>query len=560
MKIVRNILLIFLSISAISHAVGSGLVGLKCAEAVKFDEIYSIPINSEMTTDAVIQAKALIQMIENHYGPLTMKKFSIGLNWERAKSDLLSQVKKAESTNDLYYIFHDFMAKFDDAHVSQLIPSTLTWSIPIDFVVIEGQLLFAGAHKDFPKELRKPVLGDKIIGINGKSVSQFQKTFPTWNMAGNKITNLSLFAMQLSNWSESRGLPLSNLNWEGLNFDLVTKSGEKYSLPLKFKKEGIGLIGRDIDLKDPAPPVVQPEVIKSSPLLQSVGIKKTHLVGTQKILTAITKMFQLTWNGHVHLNAKGSSEDSARMQLGSPTPFFKFPSDFTPIKFPLFGFTKNLIGGDSLMAGTFKRNGKTIGLLRIGSYSITNFMAMELAIRRIIGQLNKLKIDTLIIDQTNNPGGYVIFADLLLRSLVGKFDESKHMKFAVKPTQGFLRQYIETRNEIKKNEDGKLTPQQVEEFVARIDIEYNKIYKAFIEGRNLSEPISMLPFSDYFALVLGDHLIEGKITSWLAKKFLGEEVLKPQVFTGEKKLICNELCFSGGDAFPAMVQDYGAAK
>ena len=531
----------------------------KVVKVVNFQELSKIKFESTIVSDATVQAKALIQLYENNYGPLLLKPFTTGLDWNKMKTELLDQVAKAESTNDLHFIFHDFQARFDDGHVSNPIPSSLSMRLPLDFIAVEKKILIAGLNPSlYPKDQRAPKKGDEIIEINGKPIAEFQNKFLAWKASGNEQANLAIFALSLTRWSERGGIPVSTLNMDSLNLKLQTIEGEFYEVRVPFKKEGLGIIGRDIDLKDPAPPVVEAkDDVKINELERVLGLNKNS-AGTKKILNSVHTMFKAHKNDTV-MNSKPVSADSARMVMGEPTPFFKLPADFKPISFPLLGMTKEMLGGDVLMGGTFKRNGKTIGFLRIGSYSISNFMMMELSIRRMIGQLNKLT-DTLIIDQTNNPGGYVIFADLLIRSLAGKLDESKHMKFAVKPTQEFLRQYAGTIQEIKKNEDGKLTDEQVQSFSSRLEVEYKKIYQAYIEGRNLSDPVSMVVFSEYFAIVLGDQLLSDPVTRFAAKTLLGEEVLTPQVFEGSKNAMCSQLCFSGGDAFIALFQDYNLGR
>lgn len=526
-----------------------------CRKVVSFQQLSTTRIDSDIVSDPTIQAKALIQLIENNYGPLVMKPNSVGVDWNQMKQDLLNQVLKAESTNELHFIFNSFLARFNDGHISNPIPSTLSMHIPLDFVAIEGKILVAGHDPAlFPKSQRIPNKGDEIIKINGEPITEFQKKFSAWNSSGNNQVNLATFAMGLTRWSEQSGIPVSQFKSNELTLTIETPHSETYEIKVSFKKVGLGIIGRDIDLKDPAPVVVNADQsAKSDELNQILGLKK-HNTGTIKILESVDKMFKVLKEDTI-LNSSPASKNSSRMVIGQPTPFFKLPEDFKPIKFPFFGATKNMLGGDVLMAGTFQRNGKTIGFLRIGSYSISNFLAMEISIRRIIGQLNALT-DTLIIDQTNNPGGYVIFADLMIKSLVGQFDESRHIKFAVKPTQDFLRQYAETIQEIRRNTDGKLTNEQVLSFTTRLEAEYKKIYQAYIEGKNLSDPVSMLVFTEYIAITIGDQLLASPIARYAAKKLLGEHVLTPQVFKGKKMLLCNELCFSGGDAFPAMFQDY----
>ena len=136
--------------------------------------------------------------------------------------------------------------------------------------------------------------------------------------------------------------------------------------------------------------------------------------------------------------------------IGSQNPFFKLPADYKELE---ANWYQKLLTGplekmSGLTAGTFTRNGKKVGFLRIPSYVPANIMLSLFGLRSIIAKLEK-ETDYLVIDQTNNPGGYVMFSDWIIWSLTGKHDPAKHMGFGVRPTQGFLRQYADLIDSIK---------------------------------------------------------------------------------------------------------------
>lgn len=527
---------------------------------LRIDDLGAHGVNSKLKESLKLQLAFTFQTLESQYGPLALKPSTAHVDWARIKPELLRKSRELETTNDQYYLMADLLASFNDGHVSITLPSDLSFRLPLQLRPAEGRLFVNYVKQDFPSGKRTPDRGDEILEIDGQHPADFQKKFLAWNSSGNDLTNAQLFGLTFGNWREAGGLPLSKMTENGVRLRLRSaKTGEIYDLNLDFKKEGMGLVGMDLDRRDAAPEVV----VGTGPAAKRPFSKRP---GTAQIFEKYHKLFR-TELPDSRLNAfeesKPGRDGSKPLNIGELEPFFKLPDNFKPITLTKAAMLLPTISKGDLMAGTFVRGGKKVGFLRIPSYGPENLGAVIPALRYYIHELNR-QTDYLVIDQTNNPGGYVLFSDLVVKALTGKFDPSSHLHFAVKPSQNFLRQYLDLRNSIARNDDKLFTPAESADFVARLDVEYAKIRKAFDEGRNLSEPVSMLVMTEYFERAFNKGLATapafGVSPGWLMSKALGVDITKDQVYEKPVYFMINELDFSGGDATPASLQDYGRVK
>lgn len=559
---------LILSLAASFSVITQAQAGVRCDQVFdllnpqqqqKIDDLLKQgPSASKLKDNQKLQLATLFQTIEQNYGPLLLKSTTAHVDWAHAKTEALRKAGQLKDSNEEYYQIADFLFKFNDAHVSISLPSSLTWSLPLQVRVAEGQTRVTFVEESFPKDQRAPKLGDELVQIDGQTPAEFQKKLAVWNANGNEVTNESLFALGLGRWREERGLPLSNMNMDGLKLTFKShETGEVFTTDLKFKKEGQGLIGRSRDDESLHPQVqnaglteAQRNFRKIAPMSADILSKFHELMKAEVDVEAATA---------APVIPKGVGK---RIGIGEQAPFFALPKDFKRIEIPSLAGTaalKGLFNDNSFFAGTFMRDGKRVGFLRIPSYSPANFETILPSLRFFIAKL-EAESDYLVIDQTNNPGGMVVYSDFVTKSLVGKYDDSKHLRFSVKPNQRFMRQYMEIRDMIAENKDKIFTDEEAKQFAARFDAEYQKIYQAYLDRRELSEPISMRAMSDYFELVFSRISSKGSPVSAGIKFLLGVDVFAPQVYTKKVYFMINELDFSGGDATPATLQDYGRVK
>lgn len=553
-----------------SLRVGKGPLKTDFGDPNKPVVIPTSPISSK-----TYQAKAkwelvsLFQTIEHYYGPLEIKPVTIGLNWEAQKKSALKQVNSIGTSNDQYFVIADLLYNFNDAHVSVTLPSTLKYRLPLQISNAEDKLIVNFIADRFPKNVRQPEIGDELVGINGLTPDEFQKKSSVFNALGNSLTAKSYFSRMLSGMSEESGIPLSrwNLSEARLKFKPANHKKPIYEISIPYERSGVGLIGKDVAGEvTPVPVLSGTRKGEQNKVLQMARTAP----GTHRIYTTIKNLFRadaenVRKNLGLDKDSKLVSGQGMRLTMGEQLPNFKLPSDFKRIQIPDFktslGFDlRQKMNDDFFFAGTFQRNGKKVGFLRIPSYEPTNEDTVLHSIRYFISKL-RAESDYLVIDQTANPGGLVIMSDFVIKSLVGEIDLSKHLRFSVKPSQGFLREFAELKEEVLRNEDGLFTPEEVQDFAAKFDHELRKVQKAFDQGLAHSEPLSMTSVSEYIEISMDRMALKnGPLTQGIIDNVLKVDVLQPVVYEKPVYFMIDEFDFSGGDATPASLQDYGRVK
>jgi hypothetical protein len=582
-------------------------------------DIKNDQINSGIKDNFKLTLSSIYQGIETQYGPIFIKPYTVpNFDLKKLEAETLKRANSLETSNDRYYLISDFMSSFNDAHISVDLPSTLTAKLPLQLQMADngansrGKICAGWLSDNYPKNVRRPDFGDELLLVNGVTPEFFQKMFPQMNNTGNDMTNATFFGFKLGSLSEESGLPVSKLavpmgtsglpgakylpttgdigsnsqmHGMHLTFRSIKNPTDVYSIDLDYKVEGVGLIGKDLDGNETSPPLVagpiEVNVQKKNDLALKLAPKTTA------IIRKASKLFRTEVIGikkeaerEAAIQDKGTGR---KMQIGALKPFFNLPRGFKELNVPDFSqaikslpegsplktllksdIIDQFVSSEDFYAGTFVRGGKTVGFLRIPSYEPDSEATIAATIRYYIGHL-EATTDYLVIDQTNNPGGMVIMTDMLMKALNGgKINRDKHMRFAVRPSQGFLREYADMMRDIAKNEDGLLNANELKSILTDLNEQYMKIYAAYESnqktGRHeLSEPISMVAISEYTEKAFDNALFQANFGP-LLKQLLGVDVSQPQAYTKPIYFMINELDFSGGDATPAIFQDYGRGK
>ena len=563
------------------------------------------------------EARALIDSVEINYGPLQLKRQTVGLDWDAVKATFMNDVKTAKTSREVYMAMVRFFASLKDAHVSITIPSTYKIAFDLQFMNVGGSTLlnYLGSQTK-AKSGCQAVAGDELVSIEGKTIPQLFAMLDPYLHVGNERSTRALQVYGFSNWTEKNtlvGLARKDANGQTYaNFSFrARKTGAAFDCAIPAAVSGNPLVSYPIDAqltdaaamsaaraelqrqleltRAPKAPAARQAWVAQLPI--SVVGRKTLAVANRAIELQ-QKLVDTSLPNIDAILAEANSFEGAIAQapikIGQNRPYFKLPKGFNRINgfgagLPIVG--KPFNGSTGLFAGTFKRGEKKIGFIRIPSYmpkSNRALMFANMSLRSLLAQMEK-NTDELIIDQTHNPGGAVIYSDWIVGALVGNFEPAKHMHFVVRPRGDWLSTYSSLAIELKKIEEqqtqaeaGQARKPKASDvylkttYLDQVQAQYETVFKAYSRGDFMSAPVSLYLTSEYLRDTIDSVFM--RLEKGDKKKFLGGalEVLYPfhgdealtrgQAYTKPVYMMIDELDFSGGDATPAILQDYGRVK
>lgn len=200
------------------------------------------------------------------------------------------------------------------------------------------------------------------------------------------------------------------------------------------------------------------------------------------------------------------------------------------LDFPLWSNFK-VHNKEPYVTGTFTLNNKRVGYIRLHTWDDETLpTTIQETINYLLNEIIFLQenTDALVLDQNSNPGGAVVLADTAASFFTDK--PRQGMLFQLRPTRAWLNDY-EKKYAKEENNWNKLI----------IKREMNAIRTALELGQELTDPVSL--GIDPQGMLRPIKTESGKTVTYT----------KPVLL-----LINGESC-SGGDAFPAMMQDMGVA-
>jgi len=440
----------------------------------------------------------LVSILQRNYGPLHIKQKTIQLDFAKDVEDYKARIAAARGDAEFYQLLARFLSTLRDAHVSSEVPSTYKATLAFTSDRVEGRILIDKIDRlKLPEELFPVQKGDQLISIGGVPVEKIMAELNEQSNPGNDEGSLRIAASNLTNRREARGFAVP----KGITTVSVLPKGAAVPVTVTATWATSGIPFTELDdlgnLTDDDSGAL-PTAANGRDLLAQ--LKKLPMFNAMLPQVVLDDMKQA-----------GVSD------IGNPKSMFKLPEGAKEIP------------GLPVTAAIYEVAGKKIGILRIPEYADDSFL--EVMARALV--VMEQETDALVLDQTNNPGGSVS----LVSDIVGLFADKSYvdMNFKVRPSLNWIKKFDDINAKIAEMLAADPNDAAGNALQARFQYLSQELRDTIAQKRFLTTPIS-LNLTGSFGMIQPNSMVH---------------------YTKPVLLLINELDFSGGDAFPAIMKDNG---
>ncbi len=467
--------------------------------------------SAQLTADQkAADLTAISQFYARHYTPANWKIVQFGFDL----TNLRPWLGRARATrNDLEYydVVIEYLAALKDGHVRYTINSNFSAYLLFDVDLYDGKATIDFISTQFPRTQFPIAIGDELVSLDGLTPEQWIPRLAKYGESANEKATRRR-ATDFITFRPQAAIPTAHEIGETARVVLRKASGEEVTYDIPWRKQGQPLTK--------LPPVSGPRTSEGMkletlrPERLAKGGARARAGGVYTGAPAAVEEERLSAFERLMRNeqlAEAHPVDRALLPLGQFSPLYGPP--------PGFRLRLGSAATDQFLSATFLLDGKTIGWIRIPSFTPTN---LTLALTQFRNEMNALQGSTeaLVIDVMHNPGGNVCYAQELLRYLMPR--NFWGVGYWVKPST-FWRLSFEAR---------RLNAQSLPATSwNRVLVE--EYWRIFQEAFDKGEESGVYP-------ICGDSL-----------------TVPPQdvVYTKPVVLLTNEFSISAGDVFPALFQD-----
>lgn len=366
-------------------------------------------LSAQMTTDQkVADFTSLSQFYARHYTPANWKIVQFGYDL----TDLRPWLPKVRATkNDIEYVdvVIEYLAALNDGHIRYTMPSRYQAYLRFDVDIYDGKTLIEFISSAFPRREFPIEIGDELVSLDGQTSEQWITRLRRYGIGANESATRRRAADYITFRPQST-IPWAAQIGETAKVVIRKKDGTEVTYDIPWSKTGAAITN--------LPPVggvrtaegtiygQRNKAERYQALADEWGVTLEPRVADEpEVLTAREIEERKAQIGEAH------PVDVGLIALGQITPLFAPPTGFRQ--------RAGMMATDFFLSGTFPLDGKTIGFIRIPSFSPANTTT---ALNQFRAEIAFFEANTagLVIDVMHNPGGNVCFAQELMRYLATK--------------------------------------------------------------------------------------------------------------------------------------------
>ncbi len=438
--------------------------------------------------------KQLVGLFDKNYGPYEWKRESQGFDLLNTKPWL---ERLAATTNDLdfYEVMVDYVAHLNDAHDNFNLPSTFFASLGFSVDIYDGKVLVDSITRSRLPLTDFPFqIGDEVVSVDGKSAETLIQDFSKYSVFANTRSTRRNAAGRIASRPQSR-MPHAVDIGDSASVVIQGQDGSQKTYTIPWLKTGLPMriVG----------PVPNPKAVPQPSTETPVNV----LSGDVDYMAPLRRL----------QNCRIADPQTV-LNFGGRGPIFNLPTGF-----------KLRLGSrltDFFVSGTFQAGGYNIGFIRISDYSPSDSIT---ALNQFAAEMQYFQTNTdgLIVDEMRNPGGSVLYVNQIAQLLIPH--RFRSIAFEIRATPDWVASISSSLTSAKAQG----APQYI---IDQLQVILDALSTANKENRGRTGPLPLSytgididPFTDQNGNVLA--------------------------YSKPLMVLVDEFSASGGDAFPATIQD-----
>jgi hypothetical protein len=462
----------------------------------------------------IADLEQLAALYAKNYAPYEWKRDLFGFDLFR----LTPWLQRIQHSDDLDFqeALIEYVASLNDAHDLVAFPTTFFASLGFTVDIYDGKVLIDSVNRVLLPMAQFPfTVGDELMSVDGTPVQTLIASFRKYAIAANDRSTARVAASRIVSRSQQIMPHIGELGDAASIVVRLAAGGAMSTYSVPWRKSGL-----PIESQGPVPSPRR----GNGRILSRADAQNLAAAGDDARAQQIFKVIDVAAPDdtlpdymapiHALLNVSVSPDYLAVLGIGSRSPIFAPPAGFVP-----------RLGNQPahfFYTGTYNVGGLRIGFIRIPSMSPPSVATALAQLDDEIKYFN-VNTDALVVDVMRNPGGLVSFVEALAQRFIPTPFQTTG--FQIRATGAWLFSFASMLNAARANP---ATPPGV---LADLESNFNKVLKAYNENRGLSEPVSL--------------------------NSTGSLTLQPvaHAYTGPLIVLTDEFSASGGDAFPAIMQD-----
>ena len=480
----------------------------------------TLSVSSPRAQDAVTSQQRISDLTElaafyaKNYAPYEWKRDAIGFDLLR----LTPWLQRIHHSDDLDFqeALIEYVGSLNDAHDFIAFPTTFNASLGMSVDIYDGKVLIDLINRTVLPLAQFPFqIGDELVSIDGRAAQDVIQSFRKYAISANQRSTDRTAATRLVSRNQQIMPHISDLGDSASVVIRLAATGAANTYTIPWQKSGLPITSQG---PVPSPQRGNGRIFLSTDA-QTTAVTADAAGGPTLFQFADLGSIDNTLPSYMEpvralLNASVPKDYYSVLNFGGRFPIYGLPAGFT--------IRLGLQPTHFFFSGTYMSNGVRIGLIRVPSMSPPN---VALALQQLDQEIAffNANTDALIVDVMRNPGGLVSFVESISQRFIPT--PFRTLGFEIRATAAWVFNFAS----VLRSAQFSGAPPAI---IQNLQNNLNEVLRAYNEERGRTAALSL--------------------------NSTGSLILSPAAtgaYTKPLMVLTDEFSASGGDMFPAIIQD-----